>query len=501
MQLPVLQFNIERLHYFPTMQQTPVLLRPYVFNVENNAMEVVGQKMQENKTGRITPAMLSGIAGGIVQTSATGYESSLNAEWVSTPRFLFMMKVSYHDHSGGEINTYIFGYTDHDGFSQQGSIDPSMLHHVNNIVETSVYHQQTPLGTKRVEKLSKVYNTIYSKNDRSNVSIYTQRPMDMFDIMASNDLASIMPTVDSITPVTNYITNFSNNSVSSANDNGITTSYLASILTGGIHATKNREMFIPSMTLGIGGGYGVMGDDPTQRFFDEPSVADNQFLRTLNHMTGSRVVQPYFMFGSLMTMDQSINDRATLFNLTNDFASPIMSNTPQVGDHWNGQDMVTVKAFSLIENSVSMATKFGFTKLSFMVTNMMDMIGTINITILEFNSFLNLTDEDHRFILRMFEDRFRTDIFMSESNCGQIPIFMQCHVNLIGTSKIYLEYAGQPGTWFTVPTFASSLYSSVITTDKNTMEWSASELGRTLNILTDALQPNTYQQVYQPNTY
>jgi hypothetical protein len=498
MQLPVLQFNIERLHYFPTMQQTPVLLRPYVFNVDNSAMEVVGQKMQETKTGRITPAMLSGIAGGIVQTSTTGYESSLNADWVSTPRFLFMMKISYQDHSGGEINAYIFGYTDHDGFSQQGNIDPSMMHHVNNVIETSVYHQQTPLGTKRVEKLSKVYNTIYST---SGSEIYTQRPMDMYEIMASNDLASIMPSVETVTPALNYMTPFSNNSVSSANDNGITTSYLAGILTGGIHATKNREMFIPSMTSGMGGGYGVMADDPTQKFFDEPSIADNQFLRALSRMTGSRIVQPYFRFGALMSMDPSINDRATLFNLTNDFASPILSKTPQVGDHWNGQDMVTVKAFSLIENSVSMATKFGFTKLSFMVTNMMDMIGTINITILEFNNFLNLTDEDHTFILRMFEDRFRTDIFMSESNCGQIPIFMQCHINLMGTSKIYLEYAGQPGTWFTVPTFASSLYSSVVTTDKNTMEYSASELSRTLNILTDALQPNTYQQAYHPNTY
>ena len=508
MQLNDIAFNIEKLHYYPTRNQVPVLLRPCVFNADSTAVQTLGDRLNESRSGQITPAMLSGVTSGIVQPSTVGYDSTLNADWVSVHRYLFMMKVSYIDHSGSELGAYLFGYTDYDGFSQQGSIDTNMMHYVNNIIETVAYHQQTPLGVRRMEKLNKIYNTIYST---SNTDIYTQRPMDMFEIMAAENMAQFMPMADGVEVSSNSVTPFTNNTVSSANDNNITTSYLANLLTGGIHAGKHKEIVVASMGTGGGystmadgqygrvGGYGGFQDDSSTNFFTEPSITENLFIRALSLAAGSKVRQPYFKFGALMTMDRTIYDRANLFNLTNDFSSPILNRTPEVGDHWNGQDVVTLKAFSLMENSVSMATKYGFTNLSFIATNMSDALGNITITILGFNNFLTLTDDDHMYILKMFESRFKTDVFLSESNVGRTPIYMECHVNLMGTSKIYLEYSGFPGNWFTVPTFANSLYSPVVTPCSATMRHSAGEISRTMDLLTDAIQPNSH--TYLPVTY
>lgn len=481
MQLNDINFILEELVYYPTRSHNPMLLRPYVFNVDNTAVDAISDRMSETKSGKITPAMLNGLTAGIVQPSSVGYESAINASWASTSRFLFMLKVRHIDHMGTEINTYIFGYTEFDGITQTGHIDLNMTHYINNVIETTVFHITTPLGTKRVEKLYNIYNAIYSTTD---MDVYTQRPVDLYQTIASSEMANFMSSDIQVQNASNLVTPFSNNVVTSTAENGITTEYLSKILTSGMHAVKSREIHVNSYQIG--------SDDPSERFFTEPSISDCVFLRTLSRVAGSRVTKPMFNFNALMQMDNTIYARFKMFNLTNDFASPILTRTPEVGETWHGQDMVTIKAFSLMENTVSMATKYGFTKMSFIASNMGDMTGGISFAVLDFNSFLSLSQQDFNYLLGIFEDKFKTEIFLNETASGKTPLHMECHINLLGSSKIYLEYAGTPGTWFTVPTFASSLYTSVISTDQNTVDYSANQLSNTLNALVEAHTPLYY---------
>ena len=475
------QFILEELVYYPTRTQNPVPLRPYVFNIDNAAVETIGQRMEENKTAKITPGMLNGVAAGIVQPSTVGFESVVNQSWVSTQRFLFMLKVRHIDHMGSELNTYVFGYTEFDGITQGGDIDLEMQHYINNVIETVSYMVQTPLGPQRMEKLNNIYNAFYSASQQD---VYTQRPVDMYQSIVSSEMASMMPSHFEVSHAGNLVTPFSNNVVTSTMENNITTEYLSKILTSGLHAVKSREIHVNSYQIG--------SDDPAERFFTEPSINDSQFFRALSRAGGSRVTRPTFNFNALMRMDNTIYQRFTMYNLTQDFASPILSRTPEVGEYWVGQDIVTIKAFSLMENCVAMATKYGFTKLSFMSSNMGDMTGQIVTSILDFNSFLNLTEQGFNYLLEIFQNKFRDEIFLNETNAGRVPLHMECHINLLGTSKIYLEYSGYHGKWFTIPTYASSHYSAVLSTDQGMVDYSATELNKALGGLIEAQPPMYY---------
>lgn len=476
-----IRFILEELVYYPTRTQNPVPLRPYVFNVDNSAVESIGQRMEQNKSAKITPAMLNGVASGIVQPSAVGFESVINSSWVSTQRFLFMLKVRHIDHLGCELNTYVFGYTEFDGITQGGDIDVEMLHYINNVIETVSYSVSTPLGVQRMEKLNNIYNAFYSASQQD---IYTQRPVDMYQSIVSSEMASFMPDDYDIQHAGNMVTPFSNNVVTSTMENNITTEYLSKILTSGLHAVKSREVHVNSYQIG--------SDDPAERFFTEPSINDSSFFRALSRAGGSRVTRPVFAFKALMRMDDTIYSRFKMYNLTQDFSNPVLTQTPDVGEYWVGQDIVTVKAFSLMENCVAMATRYGFTKLSFMASNMSDMTGQIICTILDFNSFLSLTEQGFNYLLEIFQNKFRDEIFLNETNAGRVPLHMECHINLLGTSKVYLEYAGYQGKWFTVPTYASSHYSAVLSTDQGMVDYSASELNRALGGLVEAQPPMYY---------
>lgn len=488
MQLNEVQYVLETMVYYPTRSHNPMPLRPYVFNVESGAMDIISDRMASSGTSVISPNMLNGITSRIVQPSTVGFDSTINTDWVNNRRLLFMFKVRHINHMGAEINTYIFGYTEYDGISASGHIDMGMTHYVNNIIETTVFAVNTPLGINRSEKLNNIYSTIYSTSTKD---VYTQRPTDLYSNITANSMAGFLEEGMHVVVGANTVSPFSNNVVTSSAENGITTEYLSKILTSGIQANRSREVHVGSYSIGY--------DDPASRFFTEPDIADNSFLRTLARHSGSRVTKPTFNFNALMSIDPNAYGNFKKFNMTNDFSSPVLNKTPEVGDYWNGQDPVTIKAFSLIENCVAMATRYGFTKLSFTATNMAGPTTQLLFAILDFNSFLSLDSREFNQLLSIFEEKFKTEIFISETNGGTTPLFMECHINLLGTSKIFLEYSGWPGNWFTVPTFASSLYTPVMTTDAGMIDYSASNINAALNSLAEATQHDYAAKV--PYTY
>lgn len=472
-------FIMESLEYFPVARHHPMLVRPYMFNVEQESVNMLMDRMEQNKAGRVTPGLLHGLTAGIVKPSTVGYDSAINSDWVSTRRFLFMMKVRHIDPMHGtELITRLIGYTEFDGITPNGHIDMNMPHFINNVIETVVHHFNTPLGVQRVEKLMRTYDAIYSTNQQD---MYTQRPVDLYNAVSAQEMSSFIDLPLGGVSAASVVNPFNNNVVSSTSENNITTEYLAKILTSGMHAVKAREIHMNAYSMG--------SDDPSEKFFTEPSVNESAFVRHLSTICGFRGVRPIFSFSHLMMMDNTIYERFKLWNITDEVRDPLSAQTPEVGEYWHGRDIVTTKAYSVIENAVSVANKFGFTKLVFKATNMDNPHQATNVYILNWKSFMSLSDQDMNFLLERFKDSFNIEVFLNESNAGRIPIFMECHINIHGTSKLYLEYAGYPGTWFTIPTFAGSAYTPVISLDQGTLDASALHLNNVLNTLTQAQQP------------
>ena len=468
--IPQVQYQVEQLFYFPTREQVPMYLRPYVFNTDSAAIEQIGDRMLQNNAASVTPGILTGIAGGIVQPSTVGVESGVNAQWVGQDRYIFMLKARYIDFVGVEHCCYVFGYTDYNGVSPSGAPDINMVHYINNVLETSVETTQTPLGIYRQEKLLGVYNTIYSTTQND---YFTQRPVDIYNTFTMNEMANFGGLDAKFMSASSVITPFSNNVVSSTSENAITTEYLGKLLTSGMHAFKGKEVHVNAYEMG--------SNDPAEKFFSEPSINDCQFLRTLSRNSGFRNPTGNFTFNALMGLDPTIYHRFEVFNLTSDFSNPVLTQTPQVGEYWHGQDVITIKAYAFLTNAVAMATKYGFTKLSFRADNRTDVLGSVMYGILDFKSFLSVQQRDINYLVEMFKDRFTQEVFLNETNACRMSAGLECHVDLLGTSKIYLEFAGYQGKWFTVPTYANSMFRPEVTPNQEMVEHAANCVGQALN--------------------
>ena len=476
-------FTIEDLTYIPMGNYVPMFNRPYTVNASKSAIDQISERMYDTKAGKVTPNIVNGIAGEIIQPSGVGYMSMCNNDWVSIKKFIFLLKVRSLDPTGVEINSYIQGYTEFDGITASGHIDPNMVHYINNVIETTTMTINTPLGVIRKEKLYRIYNVFFNGGFNE---LFTQRPSDVLENINLLNMSQFIndPTLQTQN-MGSYMNSVDTKALSSSVDNNITTEYLSKILTTGIHDVKNKDIFINSYEISNGMA-------PESRL-PEPSIHDNRFLKYISRVAGFKIVREFFTFQSLMNVDPTIYNRFKVLNITKSYVDPTMMQTPEVGDYWHGQDPVTIKAYSLIENSVSLATKYGFNKIHFSASNMTNPMGIAEVFITNFNSFINLEEQEFNYLLEIFKEKFVTEIFLNETNSGVIPMHLEGYIDLLGTSKINLTYAGYPSNWYTIPTFANSLFAPVISIDKQAVDFMSFQLGSVIDTLTTQFNaPQSY---------
>lgn len=480
-------FVIESLFYFPLGASMPMYTRPFVVASTGQAIETIVDRVNASKAGSVGTDIVSSVMSDLLQPSAVGEACAVDNSWVSTRRYVFFMKVRAVDAVGAEINSYIQGHTNYDGINEPtGSVDYQMVHHINNVIETTSMTISTPLGVLRKEKLTAVYNVFSSCSHE----YYTQRPTDVIENIslseataflndnAGNDFSSFN--------VGNTINTFNNNVVTSSIGNNVGTDFLCRVINGGVQKQKEVSIFLNSYQIADTGNSSV--------HLLEPSVNDNRFVKYLSRIGGYMQVMDNFTFSQLATVDPSITDRFILLKPTRNTINPLLLNTPEVGEYWHGQDPVTLKAYSLIESSVSLAMKYGFQKLFFIASNMMDPTSTPIVTITNFDSMISLDERDMAHLLEIFKSKFVTEVFISESAAGTLPLTVQMYVDLLGTSKIFVEYAGFPGNWYTIPTSANSLFSPVTTTNANNLDVVTSQFGKMINEI--ASQQTGYSSYY-----
>lgn len=464
-------FVIEELYYIPMGEHVPVYNRPYVVNSDEGAINVIHDRMMENNSGKVTSAIIGNVMGQLIQPSAVAQAGVINNDWVTQPRFVFLMKVRAIDALGSEIISYFQGYTQYDGINRStGTPDTNMVHYINSVIETYYMVLNTPLGTVRKEKLYKVYNVFAAFTSE----FYTQRPVDVIENIelaaATNFLDAGAGDLSSFN-LGNMINSFNSKIITSTIDNSIGTDYLCRVINGGVQKQKSKNILLGSFESNI-------NEDSVSSFITtEPSLNDNRFMKYISRQGGFMIVQDSFTMSQLMTIDPSIYDRFKLLLPTKTYVDPLLAQTPTVGDYWHGQDPVTLKAYSLIESSIALAMKYGFNKLFFSVSNMSTPTAQAEIFITNFTSFLSLDDSDFSFLLERVKGAFVSDVFLGETQGGVIPLHADIYIDLLGTSKIYLSYGGYQGNWYTLPTTANSMFSPVLTANPGTLDAVTEQFG------------------------
>lgn len=478
-------FIIEDLIYIPTGEYQPVYTRPYVVNVHQEALDSLKNNLLDNSFVTVTPSTMVGLTEHIVQPSSNPYPSAIDANWVSTPKYIFLLKVRFIDPLDLDHNFYLFGYTEYNGISHEGHIDLKLRHFVNNIIETSCLSFTTPAGVIQKETINSISDVTTNSGLADN--LYLQRPRDIISKIELNKLTTglLDNGVDYYKghDMSSVLSRYDTKANTSKVDNNIPSIFLAKVLDAGIKAEKSNSIFTND--------YHVNTDSAT-RFVPESSINDNRFLKFISRLEGYSYTTNSFIFESLMHLDRTIYDRFKVLNITKNIIDPLLANTPSVGEYWNSKDPVTIKAYEIIEASVAMALKFGFSKLYFTASNMITPTGEVNIVITNFNSFMNLDERSFAMLLDLFKTEYVNLAFMDYTHLNRIPVHLEVYVDILGTSKIFLQYAGYPGNWYTIPTFANSLITPVVTMDENVVDFNSRLLQSVIDDVASIL-PSPYE--------
>lgn len=454
-------FILESLYYLPMGEHTPVYNRPYMVNSDADAINTLVDRKMEKGASVIDGTVIGDLTTRFISPSANVEVSIIDQNWVTEPKFIFILKVRATDAVGNEVISYIQGYTNYNGITPQGNADLKLVHYINTVIETYMVEIPSPMGKIRTEKLSAIYN-VFSPTSSE---YFTQRPSDVMENMSlvnfENTFADSNVQIETQV-LGGLVSSFNRNLVTSSVSNHVPTEYLSTILNASMHDITSRDIMLNS--------YEMKDNSIRGQKIVEPSISDNRFIKYLSAAAGFISIREAFEFEQLMMIDPTIHDRFTLVQLNKDYVDPMMARTPTMGEYWHGTDPVTLKAYSLIESCVALATKSGFNKLFFTATNMANPTGTFDIMITNFNSFTSLGERDLSYLLEYFRNKIELDVLIPETNGGRLPIFMEMYVDLVGTSKINLEYAGYPQTWYTIPTSANSLFSPVMTFDKDSLD-------------------------------
>lgn len=499
-------FYIDKLIFTPMTKQPALYSRPYTLHTDASIPNILMDRIDASGGGELGGSMVNDIAANIIRPSTVAYDTVANTAWMNTPRYNFMMRVVSMSPITGNECSYIQGYTDFDGvnigYANHATAAPEMKMFVTNVIETVVTETATPLGIKRVEKLRRVYDVVKDETiegvcllrpddiiDRINAIDAHQKtsgPDSMWNDILNNDGGYVDIYGETMTPPD---MNFNSPSIIMAGgvnrrftehadvvnvDYNLSTSYFADTITQGIKQRVGDKYMRDD--------FDIQFDTTTStHIMKERELSRNRFLSYISGKIGDIAVKGVFTYGDLYDMDPRGADNFYLTQYQSDNMHSIYSNTPggDSVDEWYHQDPATVTAHSMLQSAISIASGKGFTYLLAEFSNQHSPIIGDNVMILDAHSYMSesLEGRSMALLLNMVKTSLQNDMFIVESRGGALMLSGKIYIDMMGDSKIYLEYNGMPGVWKSLPTTANRHVMPTVGTDTGLVDTTAGTFG------------------------
>jgi len=417
---------------------------------------------------RVTAVGLAGIAGNIVKpTSHACGMVDIPQGW-GNDRLRFCMEVEVTSHAGGRTLEYITGYTDTMGATLSGNIDPQMRLFINNSVTISAINERN--------------SAIYLPTDISHV---------LTSPRAASQLHYAPPNIDLMTPqdlMQGLMRNTYGGNVNdlrrgfgvdeirkSRRSNGISTNYLARSINA-INAAELQDDNPHGSDLAT--IYSIASDSVS-----EGLISNDVFLTYLEDCTSFARYRSV-AYGELVAGQPGLDDIAVITFNRSQNQRPVASRGQS--EYWNTTTPETVAAATLSYSVPSVMMELMLTELTFRTTNM-TVDGSIPVDIyhaMSFASGINLQPYLQRFI-----DRFVSEIMPDISHRNQVGINLMMDIDVLGDTRIEIQYNGGPSTPYVIPSFSDARFSPIVTPDDSYLDRVITAVGTMANNLGSALQP------------
>lgn len=428
--------------------------RPYEADY-NGTTQKKFTELTANQT-RVTAVGLAGIAGSIIKPSAQACGMVDIPQGWGGDRLRFCMEVEVVSHAGGRTLEYLTGYTDTMGATLSGNIDPQMRLYINNSVT--------------INAINSSHGSVYMPTDISHVltapraSSYSQYQPPNIDLMTPQDVMQGLMRNTYSGKVDDLRRGYMVDEVrKSRRSNGMATNYLSRSINA-INAAELQDDSPHASDLAT--MYAIASDAVSEGF-----ISDDVFLSYLESST-SYATQRSVGYGEL-TQRQPDLDALTIITFNRSQSGKPVAMRGQT-EYWDTTTPETVAATSLSYSVPSVMMELMLTELRFRSTNM-TLDGTIPVDIQHAASFasgVNLMPYIQRFI-----DRFVSEIMVDISHRNQIGINLVMDVDVLGDTRIEIQYNGGPSVPYVIPSFSDARFSPIVTPDSSYLDRVVSAVG------------------------
>lgn len=438
--------QINRLMFFEMGTYCDQVIRPYSIGGNLNQRHL--RELQETTRcgSNLTASNLSGIAGQFLRPAAEVQGVAMIANAWDTPRFRFLLEVSFVDPFGGGTVQYLGGYTNHVGVSHGGFLDPNMEMFFNTSIETRMAPTLGFTGNvmaQRVTNSAHVLSGTYmpSYGHLGNTT-HSMRPEDVFH---SSQLQELLDYDADI--VVDTRTAFSEQRLrKSVRSNTSAPTYLSRLLSthkAEVNDAEENKSWEDMMNEAAG-------------VVREPTITHDAFLHELS--LRSRLMQGGFVtYGELCGIQPGL-DQYVEVGLARGVHAQELHRRGETS-HWTGSDHETIMATILTHGVTALMAENMLTVVGFVATNR-----TINGTDIFPSALATFTKNvDMKPFIDNFYHRLQFEILRDLSQNNMIDYHLNVYFDLLGQSTITIAVGGGPAITYTSASFADSLFVPVLT--------------------------------------
>ena len=416
--------------------------RPYDTVMDNNTISVFSEAL--NNVSKYTPGLIGGLANKFISPVATPEKQLMITNGWGERRLRFVMEVVYNSHLGEGPKEVVLGYTEFNGISMGGHIDPNMRFYVNSIMETRSTTSYGPTGANVQQGVTSgshiivdnAWGGVYSPDRDQNM-----RPTDVYTAMTRLQLQGI-PQGDIYD--TRSMTN--NTAIKSNRANSSATNYVSKIFNGYSNAVRNAA---------FGAGESSIMDD-ARGLVMESSAPDDPFLSAIMNVRGDPALGNTFTLNDLKQLDPNVSNVTTAI-VTSPQTRAVTHYAGQTAD-WGGSNIQTTTATILSQAVPSLLMDVALTRIVFMATNRI-LGGGVQTTIMDAQGF---SGGDLSNQLAVFISRLESEVLRDISFNNSIDFALEMHADLMGETFVKISLGGEPMVDFVTPQFCDALMAPIV---------------------------------------
>jgi hypothetical protein len=214
----------------------------------------------------------------------------------------------------------------------------------------------------------------------------------------------------------------------------------------------------------------------------EPSVKENHFMNVLATINNG-VSSNSFTWGQLQRLDMAIDAKTQYLTIGEAIKTNTSTGIHDVGmsEYWTGSNHTTHMASILSSAIPALMMEHMLQKVVMRSTNH-DMMSNMNTIVVE---FLSLSHIDPTHNVNLFKHRFEMEVMRDVTMNNQIPYMLEVKCDLFGETWISISVDGEPMVLYTVPSFCDSLYTPVMTNNRDHFARVTNDFNQLVGYVTD----------------